>query len=58
LAYQVLILDSFGAVVRTLDIECADDEAARTVIEGLAGVFALELWAGERLVERYETAVN
>jgi hypothetical protein len=52
--YQVHFLDAFGRILRTIQIECEDDDRARAIVEERAGTDPMEVWQGERLVERYE----
>jgi hypothetical protein len=52
--YQIHLLNAWGRIVQTVSIECIDDEEARSIVEKHTGSFPLELWEGERIVERYE----
>jgi hypothetical protein len=54
--YQIHFLDVWGRIVRTIELECEDDEHARWRLEEqTTGLVPMELWQGERLIERYES---
>jgi hypothetical protein len=57
--YQIHFLDVWGCVVRTVKLDCQGDDHARWLFEQQAtGLIAMELWQGERLVERYESDLD
>ena len=57
--YKIHFLDVWGCIVRTIDLECEDDEDARWRLEEqTSGLVAMELWQGKRLIERYESDVE
>jgi hypothetical protein len=56
--YRVHLLNSWGTIVQSVEINCSSDNEARTLLERFAGLFPLELWQGDRLVDRYEAELG
>jgi hypothetical protein len=52
--YQVHIVDEWGRILRTIQIECDGDEQARALAQDPSGRTSTELWQGDRLIERYD----
>jgi hypothetical protein len=52
--YEVRLLSSSGNLVRTVRIECANDEEALAAVQPFSGTFPIEVWQGERLVRRFD----
>jgi hypothetical protein len=52
--YRVHFLDVWGRIIQTSEIQGRDDDHARSLIERHIGLVAMELWHGDRVVERYE----
>ncbi len=57
-SYQVHVLDVWGRIVRTIDIECDDNRQARVIAEDQSHRVSTELWQDGRLIERYDSALD
>jgi hypothetical protein len=57
-SYQVHLLDVFGRIVRTIEVECDDDDQARVLAEDQTRLVSTELWQGDRLIERYDSVLE
>jgi hypothetical protein len=55
--YQVHILDVFGRIVRTVEVECDGDDQARALAEDQSRLVSTELWQDDRLIERYDSVL-
>jgi hypothetical protein len=51
--YKIYVLNEWGRVMRTVAVECDDDDQARMLAEDQAGLVSTELWQDDRLIERY-----
>ena len=56
--YQVHVLDVWGRIVRTVGVECDDDDQARVIAEDQTGLVPMEIWQDDRLIERYESVLK
>jgi hypothetical protein len=43
-----------GHIVNRIDIRCPDEKEARRLAKGAVDGHAIELWQGDRLLERFE----
>jgi hypothetical protein len=51
--YRAYLLTFAGHVLQTVDLVCADDDAAVELAKKLVGDSAVELWEGPRRIARF-----
>ena len=51
--YRLYFLDCSGQILSALDLQCENDEQAREQALQLVDRHGVELWQGERFVERF-----
>jgi hypothetical protein len=53
--YEFRLFNRMGRMVRAVSTDCEDDAAALALVRPFTGPFPVEVWADERLVERFES---
>jgi len=52
--YRLHFLNAQGEATRGIDLDCADDDQAISVVQEHLIHDRMELWQGERLVKRFD----
>ena len=52
--YQAYIVRPDGHIVNRVDVVCTDEVEARRLAKQVVDRNAVELWQGDRLIERFE----
>jgi hypothetical protein len=52
--FRLLFLDASGAAAHVYEFQAPDVDAALSVAEGKRGLSVMELWTGERKVQRWD----
>jgi hypothetical protein len=52
--YRAYILAPDGRIMRPVDLECPDDEAAKEAAKQLVNIHDVELWHGARKIETFK----
>ena len=51
--YQMRIIGTDGQLRRTIGLLCPDDESAKEYVRQLVDGYDIELWQGDRKIERF-----
>jgi hypothetical protein len=56
--YRIYTIGSDGHFTSAIDLDCADDQAAVESAKQFIGDHGVELWQGDRLIAKFESATK